>query len=72
MSNPTVQRVGAAVIGARGQIESRVERALGVFQIASKGDVHRLDKKLSQISKKLKDLEKARRSNGAEPPGSAG
>ena len=66
--NPTVQRVGAAVIGARNQIETRVENVLGTFQIASKGDVERLDKKLSQISRKLKDLEKARRSNGAEPP----
>ncbi len=70
--NPTVQRVGAAVIGARNQLETRVENVLGTFQIASKGDVERLDKKLSQISKKLKDLEKMRRSNGAEPPGPAG
>lgn len=39
------------------QIESGVESVLAVFQIASKADIQRVDRKLNRIAKKLKELE---------------
>ena len=43
------------------RLETGASALLGVFQIASKGDLDRLDRKLSQLTRKLKDIEK----NGA-------
>ena len=39
------------------QIESGLESVLSIFQIASKADIRRVDRKLNRISKKLKELE---------------
>lgn len=63
--NPTTKRVRRVVADAQKQIESRVELVLGTFQIASKTDVQRIDKKLNQINRKLKELEKSRKGNGS-------
>lgn len=46
------------------QLEQGFDSVLNVLQIASKNDVQRIDRKLSQINRKLKELERARRSNG--------
>ena len=43
--------------GAGKRFELRVENLLGALQIASKGDVERIDRKLSSINRKLRDLE---------------
>jgi hypothetical protein len=43
------------------RIEAGASTLLGVFQIASKSDLDRIDRKVSQLTRKLKDIEK----NGA-------
>lgn len=42
---------------AEEQIETAAERLLGSLQIATSGDVKKLDRKLSKLSRQLKDLE---------------
>ncbi len=59
-----VKRVQSLQQGAARQLEERVDGVLSVLRIASRGDVDRLDRKLGQIHKKLRDLERTRRSNG--------
>ena len=49
------------------QVESRIDDVLGTFQIATSSDVKKLERKLGQINKKLKELEKARASQPAAP-----
>jgi len=61
---PLLKRASALREEASRQIESGVETVLGVFQIASRGELERIDRKLSQISRKLRELEK-----GIEEPG---
>jgi hypothetical protein len=53
-----VKRAETFVDDAQKQFEQTVDSVLEVFQIASRRDVKRLDRKLNQINKKLKDLEK--------------
>ncbi len=55
---PLVKRATAFGEGATRQIESSVETVLGALQIASRGDLERIDRKLNQISRKLRELEK--------------
>ena len=55
---PLVKRAAAFREEASRQIESGVETVLGVFQIASRSELERIDRKLSQISRKLRELEK--------------
>jgi Ser-tRNA(Ala) deacylase AlaX len=43
------------------RLETGASALLGALQIASKGDLDRIDRKLSQLTRKLKDIEK----NGA-------
>ena len=62
---PVVKRVERLQADARRQIETGVDRFLGTFQIASKSDLDRIDRKLDRISRKLKDFEQPRRGNGA-------
>jgi hypothetical protein len=60
--------VGKRARSLRADAEKRFERGiegvLGVLQIASKGDVQKLDRKIGQISRKLKDIERAKKANG--------
>ncbi len=60
--------LGKRVKGLRGDVERQVDKGidgvLGVFQIASKSDVHKLDRKIGQITRKLKEIERNRRANG--------
>jgi pyridoxal biosynthesis lyase PdxS len=55
---PLVKRAASLGVDVSRQLETGVETVLGVFQIASRGEVERLDRKVSQISRKLRDLEK--------------
>jgi polyhydroxyalkanoate synthesis regulator phasin len=58
--------------GWRSQAESLIEdtfdSVLGSFQIASKGDVQKIDRKLTKLTKRLKDMERVRQTNGATAP----
>jgi hypothetical protein len=63
-----VKRAQSLQRDARGQLEATLSGVLGIFQIASKTDLDRLDRKLGQISRKLRELEgsrRPRRSNGS-------
>lgn len=58
--NATVKRLDTLRRDASRQIEDGVESVLGALQIASKGDVQRIDRKLNQLNRKLKDVERSR------------
>ena len=57
---PVVKRAQALRKDAGKQIESGVENVLSLFQIASKRDVARIDRKLRTLDKKLAGLEQAK------------
>jgi hypothetical protein len=66
--NSIVKRAKALQKDTSRQIESRVGDVLGLFQIASKNDLTRIDRKLNQINRKLRQLEggrRSRRTNGS-------
>ncbi len=63
--NPVLKRAESLRADAAKQIESGVESVLSAFQIASKSDLTRIDRKISQLTRKLKELDSARRSNGS-------
>jgi hypothetical protein len=56
-NNDLVKRVETFGSDVQSQIESGLESILGVFQVASKADIERVERKLNRISKKLKELE---------------
>ena len=56
--NAYVKRAQEVVDDATRQFEQAVDSLLGVLQIASRRDVNRIDRKLGQINRKLRDLEK--------------
>jgi hypothetical protein len=62
--NTLLKRAQELQKDAMHQLESGVDGLLTTLRIASKGDVDRLDRRLGQISRKLKDLERPRRGNG--------
>ena len=61
---PLARRVDQLRIDAERAIERSVDTFLGALQIASKSDLERIDKKLGQVSRKLKEIERARGGNG--------
>jgi len=65
--NPYVKRAQGVVNDATRQWEQGVDTVLGALQVASRRDVDRIDRKLNQINRKLRDLEKAKGGNGAAP-----
>jgi hypothetical protein len=58
--SPLVKRAESLREDTSRQLESGVDNVLAAFQIASKSDVKKLDRKLNQINRKLKELEKPR------------
>lgn len=58
--NRTVKRLEALRKDVEKRYADGVENLLKVLQIASRGDVQRIDRKISQLSKKLKEMEKGR------------
>jgi len=46
------------------QLEQGVDNILGALKIASKTDVQRIDRKISQLTRKMKEIERRKRSNG--------
>jgi hypothetical protein len=65
--SPLVKRFEELRVETTRAVEGVLGDLLGAFQIASKADVDKIDRKLSKISKKLKELERARGSNGQQP-----
>jgi hypothetical protein len=60
LGSPAVKRLETLRKDVQAQVEGGVDTFLRVLQIASRSDVERLDKKLSQISRKLREIEEAR------------
>ena len=63
--NPVMKRAQSIADDATRQVEQGVERFLGTFQIASKSDVQRIDRKLTQVKKQLKALETTKKAPAA-------
>jgi hypothetical protein len=57
-----VQRALAFPADANQRIEESVGQLLGLFRIASTSELSRIDRKLDQITRKLKEIEKGRSS----------
>lgn len=55
--NPFVKRAQSAFDDATRQFEKNVDNFLGAINVASSRDIRRVDRKLSQIAKKLRELE---------------
>lgn len=66
-----VKRIEALRRDAGKQLEQGVADVLGALQIASKHDVQRIDRKISQLNKKLKEMERAKQSSAKRPAGQA-
>jgi hypothetical protein len=65
--NQVVQQLERVRDEAGRQVETVLETVLGALQIASKGDVNRIDRKLTKLNKRLKDIERSRKGNGQAP-----
>jgi len=66
--NPAVKRIDALRKDATKQIEQGVSDVLSALQIASKSDLQRIDRKISQLGKKLKEMDRGKRTNGSASP----
>jgi hypothetical protein len=55
--NPTLKQVEDLRKRATDQIEQGVDGVLALFQIASKSDVERIDRKLTQLNRRLRELD---------------
>lgn len=64
LSNPALKRLDGLRKDVQRQLEDAADTLLGALQIASKADVERIDRKLSQLARKLREIEESRRSRG--------
>jgi hypothetical protein len=64
LANPTLKRLDGLRKDVQRQIEDAADTLLGALQIASKADVERIDRKLSQLSRKLREIEESRPGRG--------
>ncbi len=66
--NPLVKRFDRFQADATKQVERALTSVLGTLRIASTSDVRQVDRKIAKLNKKLKDMERARATNGKQPP----
>jgi alanyl-tRNA synthetase len=70
--NPLIKRAQNLRGEATEQIDTAVDRVLGALQIATKNDLDRIDRKLTVLTRKLKELDRGgRRGNGNAESASA-
>jgi hypothetical protein len=62
--NRTFQRLEGIRRDATRRYEEGVESFLALLQIASRGDLERIDRKISQLARKLKEMEQQKKANG--------
>ena len=67
--NPAFKRLDNLRRVATRQLEQGAESLLSALQIASRSDVERIDRKLNQLGRKLKELERTRRAPSTPAPG---
>ena len=66
-----MKRAESIADDASRQLEQGVDRILATFQIASRSDLDRIDRKLGKINRKLREIEKAGKTNGSAAGASA-
>jgi cell fate (sporulation/competence/biofilm development) regulator YmcA (YheA/YmcA/DUF963 family) len=66
--HPLAKRFDRFQADATKQIESALASVLSALRIASASDVRQVDRKIARLNKKLKDMERARATNGKQPP----
>ena len=69
--NPVVKRADAIRGDATKAFGDGVESVLSGLGVATQSDVHRIDRKLSQLSRKLRELEKQGSSRSSSTQGAA-
>lgn len=70
--NGLVKQLNRLRSDAEEQFENVMETLLGTVGIATRSDVSKIDRKLSKINKKLKEMDGAKRRSQAAPPHTAG
>jgi hypothetical protein len=60
--NPVVKRAESLRKDINKQLESNLDNLLGMFQIASKADMGRIDRKLSALGRRIKEIESLQQS----------
>jgi DNA anti-recombination protein RmuC len=63
--HPLLKRADSLVNEATNQLESGASSLLRLLQVPSRSDIARIDKRLSALSRRVKEIEKARKTNGA-------
>ena len=62
-SQPLVKRAEALRAEAQGQIERSISAIVGSLPIATRSEIERIDRKVSALGRKLKEIEKAQGGN---------
>ncbi len=62
---PVVKRAIDVRDDAFKRFESQVGTVLGFFNVATRSDIDRIDRKLGQIAKKLKEIQRSKKANGS-------
>jgi hypothetical protein len=63
--HPLVKRADSLVSEASKQLESGVGSFMKILQIPTRSEIARINKRLSALSRRLKEIEKSRKTNGA-------
>jgi DNA anti-recombination protein RmuC len=63
--HPLLKRADSLVNEATNQLESGASSLLRLLQVPSRSDIARIDRRLSALSRRVKEIEKARKTNGA-------
>lgn len=67
--NPWVKRAQSLRDEAWKRLERGLDGTLGNLRIASRRDVERIERRITQLNRRIKEIEQARRSNGKGPAG---
>lgn len=65
--SPVVKQLDSWRSQAAQLVEETFESVLGALQVASKSDVKKIDRKLTKLNKRLKEIERTRQTNGSAP-----
>jgi len=63
--SPLVKRAESIREDVNKQLESGMDNILGLFQIASKSDLGRIDRRLTALVRRVKEIENVRKVNGS-------
>jgi hypothetical protein len=66
--NPAVKRAETLRKDINKQFESGMDNILGLFQIASRSDMGRIDRKLNALGRRIKEIEDTPKTNSSPRP----